>query len=278
MRDPLNTHLACVETLHSNGVEAPREWLELRGRLVNFIAAEKPCTCRLAEEIVTPSGADLDLLRAAALAEQTPSTADVNNVVRAAVHTRLAELYAPQHAGRSYRAAADKFNDIAKKFTACADLVDVDGNSDTIVGEHEKVRRAWLDGAVHARALTDWLPVLCAAAELAGAVGVSALTEDADPLRLALVCDAGRAHRRKVWTAWAVTGGRTGRWGALHTLGVKLRAHPHPDRLDEYRRPLPLQGRWVPAKHGGHEQLWVDPEDNPRATIAPTDADEWSVA
>ena len=41
---------------------------------------------------------------------------------------------------------------------------------------------------------------------------------------LTLCVDPRGLHRRRVWECWEQTDGRTGRWGALLSLGVTLRA------------------------------------------------------
>ena len=58
-------------------------------------------------------------------------------------------------------------------------------------------------------------------------------------------------------------------------LGVKIGAHKHPGKLELYRPPAPLQGRWEPGRFGGYQQVTVDPEDNPNAVLV--GEAEWSI-
>ena len=79
------------------------------------------------------------------------------------------------------------------------------------------------------------------------------LAPETEPLRVALTVDDRGLHRRRVWENWQAQG-RTSRWGALVGLGVKIRAHPHPDRLEPYRAPPPAGVKFVPeCPGGGHD-------------------------
>jgi hypothetical protein len=75
------------------------------------------------------------------------------------------------------------------------------------------------------------------------------------------VCDPADKHRRVVWQAWAAQG-RTGRWGALHALGVAIRALPNLAGLKTYRTPAPMQTRTVSVGQGMSTETAWDPEDS----------------
>jgi hypothetical protein len=266
-------HMADVEALAAHGIAAPAEWLKLGERFAAYIELAQPISDRLASEILDPTGADVAVLLALSLAEQTATSVDdaaVTDIVRARVHGRMLELYRP-HADKNYKQVADQFDAIADRFTRAAKTVDPESTSDAVVGAGDAARKAWFDAATLAADLDEWLAVLTAAARLAGVPAV----DDERELEIALTVDAGKLNKRRVWGAWSVTGGRTGRWGALCSLDATLRAHGRPERLQPYAAPKPFEGRWVPGKFGGHEIVFDDPEDNPNA--ARTDADDWSV-
>lgn len=271
-RNQFHGHLADVETLAAHGVPAPREWAAVRENFAGFIELAHPISDKLAAEILEPSGADVAVLRALALAEQAATSVDdaaVTDVVRTRVHGRLVALYEP-HAQRNYKQVAAQFDDIAAQFAKCVRAVDPEIGSDAVVGAGDAARRAWFDAAELAAALDEWLRVLTAAGRLAGVPAA-----DDTEIAISLAVDTGKIHRRKLWTAWHATGTRCGRWSALLALGAELRAHKHPARLAPYSAPRPFQVRWVPGPHGGHVQQVTDPEDDPRAA-AP--AEEWSIA
>lgn len=262
-RDPYWAHIDAVNALAAHGIDAPAEWIELHGRFTRFAATEKPCAARLAAEIVSPTGADIELLRAAALAEETATSVDeatVQGAVRSAVTAELVSLYAPL-VGKAYKAVAEEFNSTAKRFTDVARVADPELPSDSIVRSDERTRNAWLSGAALAQELDRLTDVVARAAALIGATGVDdSYNDDRDLLLLPLVCDPGKLHRRRVWEAWIATG-TCGRWAALARLGVKLRAHPHPERLERYRAPMPMEGRWVRGPQGQPQIQHIDPED-----------------
>lgn len=133
-----------------------------------------------------------------------------------------------------------------------------------MVGLPAAARTAWIDAVGHAEALDEHLPVLAAAAELAGVV------IDADELLLPLVLrNVADLHRRKLWTAfdsatpqrstkpWVTrkeaanqwTPPRCGRWSALAALGATVRAADlTAGELEPYRRPAPFDRREYPVK------------------------------
>ena len=115
-------------------------------------------------------------------------------------------------------------DNLAGEFRAACHAVDPECDADTILRLNDQARQAWFSCAEITEKLDALLPVLCAAAELAGApTGVAKLVEESNGLRLALCADPRKAHRRRVWEAWNTTGGRCGRWSALRRLDVTIR-------------------------------------------------------
>lgn len=271
--DPFGAHTQCADALANFGIAPPAAWTALRDRFAAFLATDKPMTARLVAAVVDPnSSADIPALRAAALAEEVANNMTegaVNAVVRAAVHERLRALYEPA-AAKNYKTVASQFDDAAKSFTKAANTVDPETGSDAIVHTDDRTRQSWFAAAVAAQQLDELVPVLAAAAELAGApAGTSHRGPDADPLVLALTTDPDKLHRRRVWEAWAAAG-TCGRWSALHRLGATIRTHRDPSRLTPYRPPQPIH---VLMLNGGRREI-VDPEDNPNTELAEHD---WSM-
>ena len=218
--------------------------------------------------------ADIELLRAAAFAESSVNSIDeasVTDAVRVAVYGRLVALYQPV-AGKHYRAVAKSFDDLADRFTAAAKIVNPEASSDEVLCAAGGARAAWFTAAEVAGQLDALLPVLCAAAELAGAPsGIARLVEESDGLRLALVCDPKRTHVRRTWEAFNTTGGRCGRWAALRRLDIAIRAHGNPAKLEAYAQPKPYEIRWEQGKFGGYDRRVVDLNDDPKAAVAAAD-------
>jgi hypothetical protein len=133
-------------------------------------------------------------------------------------------------------------------------VADPEADSATLIGESERVRKAWLAGEAHAGTLTRLLPALAAAAALAGIANT-----DRDTVRLSLTVDARDLHRRRVWEAWTADG-RCSRWSALHKLGVRIRACPLGE-FTPYREPAPLQEKERFTGRGVGEVFVFDPED-----------------
>ncbi len=264
-RDLFRAHLSAVESLSSAGISPPPEWAALRDRYAAFIEMGNHAVDRLAAEVAKPSGADLTLLRNAAMAEElgtAEADASINSRVQAAVLGQLEALYSPV-AQRNYRTAAERYNHSAKRFTDAAKTVDVEAAGETLVTATTAQREAWLSGPALAGDLEEALRPLLAAASLAGAPADVAYISGATDVgtteyQLALALDPGKAHRRKTWVSWSKTDGRTGKWGALHALGVKLRASDDP-RVTPYKRP---EQPVAVARPSGQVQYW-DPHDGP---------------
>lgn len=244
-RDPFGAHCGAVNVLASNGISPPEAWADLRNRHAAFMELGNTLADRLAAELITPSGADLPTLRNAAIVDELATAeadARVNSLVQAAVLDRLRELYEPA-ALVNYKLAASRYDDLARRFIMCAKAIDVEaGASEALVKADNRQRQAWFDAAEIAPELEEALRVLCAAAALAGAPGDTAFLNKSTDVatteyQISIATDPGKAHRRQTWLAWTKTDGRTGRWGALAALGVKIQAADRPDRVRPYKRP-----------------------------------------
>jgi hypothetical protein len=110
---------------------------------------------------------------------------------------------------------------------------------------------------VHARKLTEMLPVLKAAAVLAGL----RLAETEPEVEIPLVADVRGLHKRRVYESWHTSGRRCGDWSALHRQGAKLRAHPNPEGMQAYLPPRPYETMWRDSTKGHAEKVMRDPED-----------------
>jgi hypothetical protein len=285
-------HVASAELLGCHGIAPPDEWVQLRVRYGQLLAMEFPCRDRLVDEMLHPTGADVAILRASALAEAASVyqgiLGDVTQIVDNHVHNRMIEVY-DTIAAKNYGAASRKFNQLCGEFVDLTKLVDVDAAADAVVGVDEKKRRAWLKAEGVAGELSEWANVLLAAAHL------NNMSPEDDPDTTAIplcVRNCEQLHRRKLWTAWETSGTRTGRWGPLIAAGAKLAAAEHPEGIESYRRPQPMGIRFAPvaALGGGHHPEPFDPEDVEHQTLlerirtkvvgvgasVPATTDEWS--
>jgi hypothetical protein len=161
-------------------------------------------------------------------------------------------------AAANYAKVAAEFDRVAGEFTTAAVAGNPEADASALVGEADPARKGWLDAAVYAAELDRLVPVLQAAAELCGID-----TRD-DTWLLPLVIDTTGMHRRRVWEAWQVEGGRCGRWAALAGLGAQIRA-AELDGFEPYRTPKPLIRKQFPKPGPGNRGIYdvviVDPED-----------------
>jgi len=175
-----------------------------------------------------------------------------------AVLPALRAAYA-ESAAANYASFAKRYDEAAGRLTKCAAVVDITLDADRVVAFDAKQRGAWMDAAVITKEVDRLLAVLVDAATLAG-------IRDADShvgTRIAMACDPGTAHRRRVFEAWA-SKGRCGKWAALLALGVTLRAATL-DGFAPYADPAPITMRQVSVAMGagvhGVRQVPVDPDD-----------------
>lgn len=250
-REPFAAHVGAVETLAANGIKPPEAWTGLRNRHAEYMQLGNRHAGLLSAEIITGAG-DPDhlatLRNLALLDEMATGEAElrINAQVQQAVLEQLQGIYRPC-AEFNYRLARERYDELGRRFTLCATGIDVEAGADTLGRSDKRQRQAWFDATEIAPELENALRVLCAAAALAGAPpDVAFLNRSTDAAtveyQIAIALDPGKAHRRQTWLAWGTTGGRTGRWGPLAALGVKLQAASRPDRVKPYKRPAqPVQ-------------------------------------
>jgi hypothetical protein len=258
--DPITDFFQQVRTVEAAGASLPREWTELRSRFDSFAALDTPKLAQLTEAVLT-GGADVESLRALAIAEQSfpEHIARVTNHVRRQVFEQLRSIYSDV-ARDSYAAIAAQFDQQAKAFMTAAKTADVEADAaDMLKTGSDKQRRAWLDAEGYAHRLTELVEPLAAAAQLAG---VKIEDSARDTILLPLTIDAAGQHRRKVWTAWLHTDGRTQRWGALAAAGCTIVA-AELDQLQSYSELRPIEQRQtpVPGEYGVYQITVHDPED-----------------
>lgn len=274
IEDAHNNHVSRVRILTSAGIEPPAEWTALKDRYGKFLALDNPCTELLAQAVVSgDTTADVPALRALAFAERStlnsPDRGTVRDIVKGAVTKQLKAIYAP-HAVDNYRKITVKYAKLGAEFAAATAIVDPEIPAEQIVDATANTRKAWSDAPSLAAQLTKHLPVLQAAAELAGIQVRDPNLAPRSPrvldALLPLAIDTRGLHRRRVWDAWETDTGRTGRWGELSKLGATIHACPL-DEYQPYRRPKQLLERWV-VQNDRRVRIIVDPEDDELATAA----------
>jgi hypothetical protein len=286
MPDPFDEHTRLVDLIAAAGVTPPDEWVSLRSRLKLFNQIGTPLLSRLSAAVVDGSDADIEALRASAIAEQQAAP-KVSSAVRAAVLKRMREVYSVV-AVDNYNRMVKIFDEWATKFVATTRLVDVEADGAAIVDQPDKERRAWLDSQRYSAQLTKLVPILHGAAHLTGMVPERARRDGGgrDAVLIPLCCNITDQHRRRVWLAWrnidpgadstVVTRAdimtpprdtRCGRWSALTAAGIPIRALPKLDEFEPYRPPRPVEQRIKPTPgdpiHTG-EYYYIDPEDEPQ--------------
>jgi hypothetical protein len=257
-RDPFNEH---VQLVHAAGIEPPAAWNALYDRLSGAVAAEDTFRAQTFVQAVLSGApeADIPLLRALSFAETLasgPTLADMNRELRNAVAARLREIYQTV-AQKNYSAVQNLFDDAAGAFTKAARILDPETPPADVVPLSDSKRRAWGEAQQHALALTALLPQLRAAAQLPGVQAPKGTTQAC--IDIGLVVSATDIRRRRVWNVWNTLGARAGRWGALVSLGCRLRAVDL-DSFQTYRECQPITEQWVP--HGiGHRRVLIDLDD-----------------
>jgi hypothetical protein len=243
------------------GGSVTAEYERLAQRWEDYISTERSAADQLAAAFTGTEPLErVQELTGLALAElATPQErATVRNTLDAALYPVLKNEYA-KTAAANYETLREQFNAKAAAFTKAAAAADPDAAAESLITADAKTRTAWLDAAVLAQELASLVPVLAAAAKLAGA---RVLNNDD---HLPLTINPGNLHRRRVWEAWAATG-RGGRWAALTKLGATIHA-PALEDIKPYRQPQPMQIKQVPAPYG-IKQVPYDPEDNGHGTAA----------
>lgn len=200
--------------------------------------------------------ADLTDLRTAAMVAEAltpPQAAAVANAPAPAAYAALVAAYAPV-AEANYLAIAKEFTDTATEFHRLADKINANADAAQMIRANDEDRAAWLQVEILAHQLDTLQSILADAASLAGK------NTNSNGALIGLTVDADGLHVRRVWEAWATTEGRTGKWGALATLGATIGAADL-DRITVFREPLEYEIR---QEHSGIgvRQYRHDPEDD----------------
>ncbi len=146
------------------------------------------------------------------------------------------------------------FYGIAAEFTEQARLTNLEASAAEAHTLPEDQRQAWLAGEQAAHRLDKLLPVLTAAAQLAG------LAINDDSALIGLCCQIPpEAHRRRCWEAWLASG-RCGRWSKLISLGVTIKA-TELGAFTPIPECQPIELRQVPIAQGVYRTEKHDPFD-----------------
>lgn len=235
-----------VTKAYDDAVNRWRDWAEL-GEDSPMQALTDAWEAGATIEALTP----LRTTALLAMAASPQMSAEVRNTIAPIAHGDIVQAYQPNAKGNYERVRA-AWQETADTLTAHAKTVDIEGDPGKLITATDTERTAWLDAGVAAARLDQLTAVLLDAAILAGAA------TDTDTHRLGLTIHAPGIHRRRVWEAWE-TQGRTGKWGALLVLGVKLEASAL-DKITAYREPKPLEMRQEKSGYGVR-QYQHDPED-----------------
>ncbi|MFJ4026404.1 hypothetical protein ACIPWF_04185 [Paenarthrobacter sp. NPDC089989] len=242
-----------MQTVTEAGGSTTTGYEQIRDRWTALLTQETTAATRLADSII--SGEDGSALYSLALAEE------VGPEIIGKVRLKVAEQIYPalrdeivKVAAANYETLRSGFNKTAAQLVADMNAVDPDSRPEQLMTAPTKARQAWAEAPIHALELNGQIPALATAAKLAG------LNLPGNDGHLPLTTDPGNKHRRRVWEAWETTDGRTGRWAALHKLGVTITAPPL-DQYKPYRRPADLETRYKPGPMGGHSPYIYDPED-----------------
>lgn len=256
--DQLGEHLGDVDTVTTAvGYTMGKPYRDLRARWENRHDGENIAD-QYVGALVTGAKTDLPLplLRdlAIAMAATLPThTATIDNYARAVVHRKLLELAAPE-VPKLYAAAGQHFNEAVTKFLGCTAIVDVNQPAENLINADDTARAAWLNAQIATAAVDGAVGVLAAAARLSGYPAAT------DTELLPLIVSTAGVHRRALWSAWE-SESRCGRWPALAAI-TEIKAADDPGAVEPYRRPLPLEEKWVQNPNGhGHVRTVIDPED-----------------
>src|SRR5262245_54431428 len=195
MTSSLTAHTWLVD---GSTVEPPRLWRELRERYDTFAAMQRPNLLKLSEAVLTGDG-DITTLRSLAISECYNS--DVTDQVAAAARLELCRLWEPV-AAKNYHGLADRFNDAAKRFTACTTRVDVNAVPAEIIDADAKALTALKSAVAISTELEDLMMPLGCAAELCGAASdLFTMSFDNNTALIPLCLDVTNVHKRKLWEA-----------------------------------------------------------------------------
>ncbi|WP_299517985.1 hypothetical protein [uncultured Serinicoccus sp.] len=144
----------------------------------------------------------------------------------------------------NYETAAKAYARAADELVAALKVVDPDAAPESLMDAAPKVRTAWVDVPGLAARLEQAADFLAEAALHAGGSN-----DEAE--RIALIARVpDKINRREFWTALEGQHGRAGRWGTLHQLGCTLTPADDPTTVTAYRRPRPIETRYLRTDTG----------------------------
>lgn len=186
------------------------------------------------------------LALAEAVANPTHHATIRNALTDAADKIRAVEL--EKTAQANYDLIRARFNEAATAFGKAHEVIPADTDPALLALAPEKTRKAWVEGQTRTGTLNQLIPLLLAAARIAG-------TNVDNKHALGLTVSAEGLHRRRVWEAWE----SENRWTALIDLGATIQA-PSLNEYTYYREPKPIEQ--VPVRGDfGTRMEERDPED-----------------
>lgn len=261
MSNPVqNVHdtLSRVAVVEQAGATIPPKFAQLRDRWTAVLEMDGSTAAeQLAAAVLTGKGGDVETLYPLALAGMSANpqaAAQVRETIARQIGPELHRLYGTT-AAKNHAHMAREFNAAAAEFAALVAVVDPDADPAQLLTAPDEVRHRWSDAPGLAARLDGLAEVVRVAAQLAGFAHAAT-----DEGRLPLVVDPGGAKRRDVWDAWSAADGRGGRWSRLIAAGATLTARPLDD-VSSYRKPMPMESRFVKTRIGHARQL-VDPEES----------------
>ncbi len=263
----LHTTAADIEAM---GGKVTDRFARTRARWIATRTAELDPLAAVVDALTGDDDPDPAALAAIVAQAQAHGTARANPQIAAGVWQTLAQRIHPGQRAEwakvttdNYRAAAEAYNQAAKALTTAVTMVDPDAQPEALMGEPPKVRNAWVEIPTLAAALDRAERFLTATAREAGVN-----TRD-DGTRLGLVATIpDTTDRRTLWAALDGEHGRAGTWGTLLRLGATLTAPANPGQVEPYRRPKPIERRYL-RTDVGLQAVDYDPErDEPKGAVA----------
>lgn len=272
-----NTPWEALDTLHDEadtieelGGTVTQEFATIRDRWRAMRKYQPDYREQIAQALLgdtPPDQAHLASLQALALAHSSATPvqrAESTNATAAQLLPHQREEW-EKTLNTNYATAASLFNQAATALTEALNTVDADARPETLMDASTKERTAWAE-----------IPMLTARVNEAenflrfAATKAKAPTDEATSLGLTAKIPT-TADRRKTWDALDATQGRAGKWGTLHKLGATLTAPTTPDAITSYRRPKPLETRYLRG-NTGMRAVEYDPETDTPAGALPASA------
>lgn len=220
-------HLANVAIIENAGGTIPEQWRNIKANYDRFSTVAPTGIDNLTEAIASDATlTDADLARLtfeARIAAMVRNDSTIDGVLNTAVaaHTgaALRNAYAPAGAD-NYTHAAARFDKAAQAFTeAWAKSGEPNVDPLELVSQPKTVQETWIKLPLLAHELTTELHTLTCAARLAG-LDLGSGTDDL----LGLVVETKGVSSYLLRQDWEGGDERTGRWGALLTRHVTIRA------------------------------------------------------